>query len=380
MKILLIGEFSRLHNSLKEGLISLGHEVTLAGTSDGFKNFPVDLDYGVKFLSKPIFKPLVKVTHKFFGFDLFALEHYCRFKSFLPDLKNFDVVQIINENSIKTTPTLEKKLLHSIFSNNRKVFLLSCGTDYISVKYAHDQKFKYSILTPYFEKPELKNYYQFILKKISKKQYQLHQFIYNHITGVIASDMDYHLPLLGHPKYLGMIPNPINSQTIKKTELDVSHKIIIFHGVNRSNYFKKGNDIFENALELLREKYASEIEIIQTEDVPYQKYIESYNKAHIILDQVYAYDQGYNALEAMAKGKVVFTGAEEEWLNYYQLEEDAVAINALPDSQLIFKKLEWLVTHPDKILEISKNARNFIVSHHDYKKIAQNYVAIWNSN
>ena len=38
--------------------------------------------------------------------------------------------------------------------------------------------------------------------------------------------------------------------------------------------------------------------------------IKNYEQAHIILDQVYAFDQGYNALEAMAKGKVVFTGAE----------------------------------------------------------------------
>jgi hypothetical protein len=37
----------------------------------------------------------------------------------------------------------------------------------------------------------------------------------------------------------------------------------------------------------------------------YTTYINSYNKAHILLDQTYAYDQGYNALEAMAKGKVV---------------------------------------------------------------------------
>jgi len=36
---------------------------------------------------------------------------------------------------------------------------------------------------------------------------------------------------------------------------------------------------------------------------------------------VYAYDQGFNALEAMAKGKVVFTGAEKEWLELYNLEE-----------------------------------------------------------
>ena len=42
MKILLIGEYSRLHNSLKEGLQDLGNEVTLLGFKDGFKNYPVD--------------------------------------------------------------------------------------------------------------------------------------------------------------------------------------------------------------------------------------------------------------------------------------------------------------------------------------------------
>ena len=45
MKILLVGEFSRLHNSLKEGLLALGHDVTLVGTGDSFKNFPVDLSF-----------------------------------------------------------------------------------------------------------------------------------------------------------------------------------------------------------------------------------------------------------------------------------------------------------------------------------------------
>ena len=42
-------------------------------------------------------------------------------------------------------------LLKKIITNNKKTFLLSCGTDYLSVKYSLDQKFKYSILTPYFK-------------------------------------------------------------------------------------------------------------------------------------------------------------------------------------------------------------------------------------
>jgi len=42
MNILLIGEYSRLHNSLKEGLQELGHNVVILGFKDGFKDFPVD--------------------------------------------------------------------------------------------------------------------------------------------------------------------------------------------------------------------------------------------------------------------------------------------------------------------------------------------------
>jgi hypothetical protein len=42
MKILLVGEYSRLHNSLKEGLAALGHTATIVGTGDDFKKYPVD--------------------------------------------------------------------------------------------------------------------------------------------------------------------------------------------------------------------------------------------------------------------------------------------------------------------------------------------------
>src|SRR5690606_36487812 len=98
---------------------------------------------------------------------------------------------------------------------------------------------------------------------------------------------------------------------------------------------------------------------ITVRSLPYDAYIKAFDTAHILLDQVFAYDQGFNALEAMAKGKVVFTGAEQEWLDYYNIEADTIAINAEPDAEKIAKKLEWLVLHPEKISEISKNARAF---------------------
>ena len=173
------------------------------------------------------------------------------------------------------------------------------------------------------------------------------------------------------------IPNPINTDTIAFQKTETTGHILIFLRKKKKRYTKKGIIYFEKALEIIREKYADKIEIIVTENLPYKEYISKYNKAHILLDQVFAYDQGYNALEAMAKGKVVFTGAETEFLNQYQLQEDEVCINALPDENEIAAKLSYLIEHPEKMIKISKNARNFIEKEHNYIVIAKKYLACW---
>ena len=120
------------------------------------------------------------------------------------------------------------------------------------------------------------------------------------------------------------------------------------------------------------------MEIITTIDLDYNEYIKSVENCHILLDQVYAYDQGYNALEAMARGKVVFTGAEKEFEEHYQLTKK-VAINALPDVNNIYKELEFLILHPEKIIEIGNNARAFLEKEHNYIKVAKKYEKLYKS-
>jgi glycosyltransferase involved in cell wall biosynthesis len=239
------------------------------------------------------------------------------------------------------------------------------------------KKFRYSILTPYFENKVSKREFYPVLSYIEDSYKQLHDFLYKNIKGVISSDIDYHLPLLGYSKYLGLIPNPINTDKVHFTEKQPHDKIIIFHGINKANYYKKGNDLFEEALNVIGNRYKDRVDIISTTDIPYDDYINIYNEAHILLDMVYAYDQGYNALEAMAKGKVVFTGAEQEWLDYYGLEKNKVAINAEPNVDRIVENLEWLINNPEQITLISKNAREFIEKEHNYIKVAQRYIDVW---
>jgi len=379
MKILLVGEYSRLHNSLKEGLITLGHTVKIIGDGDGFKNFPVDIKFENSF-KKGIPLALKRIIYKIFKIDLGSLSTLHQFNKHKNNLTGFDVVQIINERAFKTLPNIEIKILEFLFKNNKNVFLLSCGTDYLSVKYAFDKKYRYSILTPYFNNKVSKKEIHYIFQYLEGSHINLHTYIYQHIKGVIASDMDYHLPIRKQPKYLGLIPNPINTQKIDFTANLVIDKIVIFHGINSHKYYKKGNDLFDEALQIISSRHKDKVEIISTTDIPYDDYINSYNKAHILLDMVYAYDQGYNALEAMAKGKVVFTGAEQEWLDYYGLEKNTVAINAEPLVDSIVENLEWLINNPEQIIAISKNAREFIEKEHNYIKVANRYLEVWNTS
>jgi hypothetical protein len=81
----------------------------------------------------------------------------------------------------------------------------------------------------------------------------------------------------------------------------------------------------------------------------------------------------------MALGKVVFTGAEYEFLMHYNLKEDEVAINALPDVSYLVKKISMLIENPNKIKEIGKNAKDFIAKHHEASMVAKTYLKTWNS-
>ena len=208
----------------------------------------------------------------------------------------------------------------------------------------------------------------------------MYEYLKENVNGIISSDIDYHIPYLNEKKYLGLIPKPINLDKIKYKKIEIHDKIKILHAVNSKNYLKKGNIFFDKALNYIKEKYKDKIEIINTVDLNYVDHIKSVENSHIVLDQVYAYDQGYNALEAMALGKIVFTGAEKEWLEMYNIKENSVAINALPDHKKIIKKLEWLIENPKYILEISKNARVFIENKHNYISIARQYDIIWSKN
>lgn len=378
MKILLLGEYSRLHNSLKEGLIALGHEVTIVGCGDKFKKFSVDYSIYARICNdNKIANFLFKGIRKVINLDLEKIEKAIRLYFLLPKLNDFNHVQMINSDALETYPILSRFLYKKLFKKIKSRSLLICGDEVSVVDYWFQNELKYSVLTPYFDDNSLEKDFQFPLKYRKDSYRKTFKWLNKNCQKLITSDLDYEIPMQKVGFTTTFIPNPINTDKIIFQPIENTNKIIIFLGINRLSYLKKGINYFEKALEIIREKHTDKVEIVVTENLPYSEYISIYNKAHILLDQVFAYDQGYNALEAMAKGKVVFTGAETEFLNQYQLQEDEVCINALPNENKIAAKLSFLIEHPEKIIEISKNARNFIKKEHDYKTIATKYLACW---
>jgi glycosyltransferase involved in cell wall biosynthesis len=379
MKILLLGEYSRLHNSLKEGLVSLGHEVTIVASGDDFKKYDTDYTIDSAFFSRFWFIRKAKnLVYKITSIDLEKIERAVRFYFLLPKLKGFHHVQLINSDAIETYPFLARFLYKKTFKNIESRSLLVCGDETPVIDYLLKKELKYSVLTPYFEDATLRKQFEFPLKYRTKRYRKTFDWLHKNCNALIASDLDYKIPLEAMEYKTHFIPNPINTDTIEFKKLEINSKVVLFLGINRGSSIKKGISFFEKALTLIKEKYNDKVEIIITENIPYHQYISLYNKAHILLDQVYAYDQGYNALEAMAKGKVVFTGAENEFTKQYNLTE-RVAVNALPDVDSLVNELSFLIENPEEIIAIGKRARTFIEKEHHYIQIAEKYVEAWNT-
>ena len=101
MKILLLGEYSRLHNSLKEGLIALGHEVTIVGCGDKFKKFPVDYSiYAAVCNDNKIANFLFKSIRKVLGLDFEKIEKAILLPKFWQRNENTPVTHIRPETTV----------------------------------------------------------------------------------------------------------------------------------------------------------------------------------------------------------------------------------------------------------------------------------------
>ena len=134
------------------------------------------------------------------------------------------------------------------------------------------------------------------------------------------------------------------------------------------------------ALKRIHKDYPNECEILKAENVPFEEYSRLVNECDILLDQLYGYSPGMNALLAMSKGKIVVGGAEEECYRILNEETLRPMINVIPDEEDVYEKLKWLIENKEKTAKLQQESIEFVKKHHTPKRVAEKYLEFWNSS
>ena len=117
MRILLLGEYSNVHNTLAQGLRALEHEVTVASDGDHWKDYPRDIDLSRDLESRT-------------G----ALSLLWRIMKALPSMRGYDIVQLINPIFLELKAERIMPFYRYLRRHNRRILMAAFGMDYYWAK------------------------------------------------------------------------------------------------------------------------------------------------------------------------------------------------------------------------------------------------------
>ena len=376
MKILLLGEYSNVHWTLACALRRLGHEVTVVSNGDEWKGYPSDIS-------------LIRRPGRW-G----RLVYLLRVLLLLPKLRGYDVVQLINPvHFIDLKAERGVRIYDYLRRHNKRVFLGAFGYDYY---YVYDSVVRRTLRYCDFYTPTREVHHEWNTANehdwlhTYKKDASIH--VAETCDGIISGLYEYDVAYRPYfPDKTTFIPMPID--VVDETKTKTSHpdgdsslftlhsslqdKLRFFIGINRSRTMLKGTEIMCRALERIVEKYPERSVMVKAESVPFAQYKEMMLSSDVLLDQLYSYTPAMNALQAMSQGLIVVSGGEEE--NYEILGETELRpiINVQPDEEDVYRQLEWLVLHPERIAQLKRDSIEYIRRHHDSLKVAQHYLEAW---
>lgn len=353
MRVLLLGEFSGFYKNLNDGLHELEVDVTWASNGDVWKK--------IGGADVKIYAPGKNYFSKAYNYLLFPLID----KRF----QDFDVVQAV-------TPMIypwqiNEFAMKRIKTNNKKMFISAAGSDCFQYRAYLSGGYRYYI---YDDNPSLVNMYDNNSLK-SKMLTHSTEILYSKADGIIpAVPFDYEIPFVGMKNLRKTILFPINYKKINYSVNKVSNKIVFFHGISRPA--EKGSSYILEAMKIVEQKYEKYVKCIVVERLPYDDYVKALSEANIIIDQCKGYGYGINACISLAKGKVVMGGAEPEFMEAGNLY-DCPIYNITPNVKQIVEQMEKIIDSRERIPEIGRLGREYIIKHHDYIKIAEQYLEEW---
>ncbi len=367
MRILLIGEFSGVHNNLKDGLEQLGHKVLLVSDNgDSFKKFSYDLDIGCNF------------ENNFYGKVCKVIKEY----TFFHLIKKYDIIQFIHPGVLRTAGYPERyiiNILREMKKRGKLLFVLACGCDAL---YSNFCKYNKKYPCPDCEKTDSRRHS--CVTKYDKiyKKYDI-TFMRN-IDKIVTCAYDYDLIYRKYKTLFidklssSMIPLPVNTDKVSVLSYGYKkEKIVIYHPLNRIGF--KGTEKIKQAFLILEKKYGNQAEFIIKGQMPIKEYEEFLNQIDILVEQFNFMSYGMSAIYAMAKGKMVVTGClnemkEDKFIGFMKeapIYDLGYTVNEMVD------RISYIIEHKYLIDDYKKKSRQYVEKYHNYIKVAKKYVDIY---
>ncbi|MCR4921789.1 MAG: glycosyltransferase family 4 protein [Bacteroidaceae bacterium] len=358
MKILFIGEYSNVHWTLAEGLRARGHQVTVVSDGNSWRQYPRDIDLQRRGITK-----------------WSGIVYFLRVLLLLRKMRGFDVVQLINPDCIWLKSHWQKMIYRYLRRCNRRIFVGAYGCDWYWVDSGLNKRlFRYgdfyigdSMRT---DEPQVK---KMIDEWIDTPKGRYSQFVMNDCDGIPSCLYEYQVCYASYfPQKTRFIPLPIKVEEMPDCSFK-GYPVRFFIGIDSQRMRVKGTDIMLRALLRIKEKYPTKCEVVRAVDEPFAKYVRMMEGCDVIVDQLYSYTPSMSPLQAMAKGIICVGGGEPE--HYEMLGEDELRpiINVEPNEESVYRALEELLLHPERISELKRQSVEYVRRHHDYLRVAEQY-------
>lgn len=377
MKILLIGEASFLHNTLKKGLVERGHRVLTMSDGNGWHDAPRDID----------------LRRDGRWGKLGGLRVVWQLLRHLPQLCGNDVVQIHNYQFVPLMYRWNTLLLRFLKLTNRRVVKGCFGDD---PQIFRRQAQGVPAYSDTYWSGQLQNADQHrdrIAEVVEHGAEASWRKTTSMADAIVACLYEYWLDY-NEPPYaakLHYIPLPMeceemvrwcDGEMVKCVGNDApSHPLTILIGLQPKRDFMKGAMKIAAFVEEVARRHPGKVQIKYVEGVPYDEYMHLLAKADVLVDQLYSYTPSMNSLAAMARGTVVIGGGEEEYYEFIGEDTLRPIINVRPDvpDEENIAAIERALFTDGTLERMAQESIQFVHKYHDYRHVAEQYEKLYYS-
>lgn len=368
MKILLIGECSHLHNTLKLGLRELGHDVAIMSDGNGWHDSPRDIDlrrserWG-RLGGLGVLWRLLKSLPRLCGNDIVQLSGY----TFVPLKARWNRLLFL------FLRLANRRVVKGCFSDDPQLFLMQArGVPSYSDTYWGGQPQNVLACQQRIDE-HMRAQYRRCWLTVSRRSDALVACLYEYYlcynTADFCSKLHY-IPL----------PMQLPADGMAKCISDgIPIKVLV--GLQPQREFMKGARKIAAFVEAVARRHPGRIDIKYVEGVPYDEYMRLLDAADVLVDQLYSYTPSMNSLAAMARGTVVIGGGE---VDYYDFIGEIVLrpiINVrpdVPDADNI-AAIEHALFTENTLARMSHESIEFVRKYHDYRRVAGIYEQLYKS-